>query len=431
MAFAPPWLDEHMLGFVTECEESTILATSPESPTGKDGLPARSAAQHLTAQRALRHYKDSLALRPNSFWGCYRAAAICNGLGQVKDATLYLEKCLNQRPENITLQGQLAGCLIHLKRYYEALPLCDQVLSKAPDLAEFYRTRSFVSAKLGQTSGLAEDIRHFEIRKSVIPQSFWDSVAIENPNFDRMTSRSALDLDRYSQGYGPIYKSGDFDPEESDKRATLAREIANAGAFELYQRETDKILFLDPDHFPARTMRVEQAIHTAQFDLARRELQTILENPRLMEYLNRSVDSLKPFRNITQLYLQAGRVDDALTVARSAKDLAYSLKRDIGWSQFYLAEVYAMKARTDPSYIEPAANSLYIAFHANPDFKQWYQGRNRSNSQTTAKEQRRINEPIPARFDPVRPRIDAELRRKEEQSAEDRRRLAPPNSKKE
>ncbi len=196
----------------------------------------------------------------------------------------------------------------------------------------------------------------------------------------------------------------------------MALAIQHAGDIELARVETDKILSLAPDHIPARTMRVEQAIETGRFDLARTELDTILKHPRLIDHLEASPDSLKPFHNLIRLYLHAKRLDDAQMIARAVRDLAYRLKRDIGWSQFYLAQVYAVKARTEPCYIKHAADQLYIAFHANPGFKQWYEGTARSDPPT-----------IPAYFDPVRPQIDAELRRKGD-AADVRRRLASANS---
>jgi eukaryotic-like serine/threonine-protein kinase len=425
-AAAPAWLDEHLLGFVLECEPSVgDTASSPDSSGGPCGLPARSLAQRREAERALRHYTDSLAVRADSYWGHYRAAAICWGLGEIAKAAGHLERCLDRRPKNSTLRGQLAGCLIHLGRYSEALPLCDWVLERAPDHTEFYRTRAFVRAKLGQIGGLTDDIRSLEIREGILPQ--WLLVGGDAGSVADSPSLAALDFEPRSVRRGTHHRAVDLDPEESDKRARLARVIADAGATEIYRLETEKILLLDPDHIPTRTMRVEQAIETGQFDLARREFDTILKHPRLMEFLEGSADSFKPFHNITQLYLHADRVDDALTVARAARDFAYRLKRDIGWSQFYLAQVYAVKARTEPRYIKDAADQLYRAFVANPGFKEWYQGRERLDEPgariDAASERRWSEEPIPARFDPVRPGIDAALRELEN-SSEMRRRMA-------
>jgi tetratricopeptide (TPR) repeat protein len=306
---APPWLDEHLLGFAIECKTAdAVPSTDPARAT--ESVQARSLAKHREAERALRHYRNSLSLRPDSYWGSYRAAAICYGLGRVDEAAGYLERCLDRRPENSTLQGQLAGCLIHLNRYSEALALCDRVLEKAPDHFEFYRTRAFVRAKLGQIDGLADDIRSLEICQNLLPRSLQVGEP-EPPNRGGLPPLAVGDLQPRSVRRGTLHRAVEVDPEEIDKRAILALEIAKAGAFEIYRHETDKILLLDPDYIPARTMRVEQAIETGQFDRARRELDTILKHPRLMEHLRGSPDGLKPFHNITRLYLHAERLDDA------------------------------------------------------------------------------------------------------------------------
>jgi tetratricopeptide (TPR) repeat protein len=277
--------------------------------------------------------------------------------------------------------------------------------------------------KLGQTAGIAEDLQAFEMRRSILPRSLWGAKVPGNAP----ATPSVLDLEPGTPRSAALNRAIEVDPEEIQIRAGLARAIQRAGELEVARIETDKLLILDPDHISARTMRVEQSIEAGQFDAARREFETILRHPRLMDYFKGSVDSLKPFHNITQLYLQAERVDDAQAVARAARDFAYTLKRDIGWSQFYLAQVYAVKARTDPRYIKDAADQLYRAFVANPGFKEWYQGRERSDGPGSrldaARERRASEEPIPARFDPVRPQIDEALR-KLENSAEIRRRMA-------
>ena len=69
-------------------------------------------------------------------------------------------------------------------------------------------------------------------------------------------------------------QADELDPEEIKLRASLADALHEAGALQLAEIETEKILVLDPDHIPARMMRVEQAIEAGQFDEARPELDT-------------------------------------------------------------------------------------------------------------------------------------------------------------
>src|SRR5207249_4939809 len=102
-----------------------------------------------------------------------RAAVVAYRLGRSAEAAAHLEQCLERRPKNPVLRGQLAGCLMRLGYYDEALTHCDQALQDAPELAEFYRTRAFIRAKLRQTRGLDQDIRHFELLSRILPRTFW------------------------------------------------------------------------------------------------------------------------------------------------------------------------------------------------------------------------------------------------------------------
>ena len=68
-------------------------------------------AEPLRAEDALVHYQNVLKERPESFWGHYRAAAVAYRLGDPAAAADHLEHCVDRRPENAVLRGQLAGCL--------------------------------------------------------------------------------------------------------------------------------------------------------------------------------------------------------------------------------------------------------------------------------------------------------------------------------
>ena len=263
--------------------------------------------QRRAAERALRHYTRSLALRPDSYWGHYRAAGMCHGLGRVAEAAGHLEICLQRRPDNPALCERLAGCLFALNRFSEALPLCNEALARSPDHAELYRTRAFIRSKLGQTAGLADDLRHFEMLSHILPRSLWGNIRPAGyPDRRGPVFPAVLNVEPRSARLGTLDQAGELDPEEIKVRAKLARAIHKAGELEIAQIETDKIVMLDPDHISARTMRVEQAIEAGQFDVARREFDTILKHPRLMEYLKGSPDSLIAFPQYHPALLAGG-----------------------------------------------------------------------------------------------------------------------------
>ena len=98
---------------------------------------------------------------------------------------------------------------------------------------------------------------------------------------------------------------------------------------------------------------------------------------------------------MTSRYLMAGRFEEARMVARRAVDLAITLKitGNRGPCHYYLARVLAMKARSDPEFLQGAAEQLYLAIAANATFQEWYRQS--------------------ADFDPVRGLIDAALKQME------------------
>jgi tetratricopeptide (TPR) repeat protein len=341
---------------------------------------AQLLARRRAAERALEHYRTMLTLRPHSFWGHYRAAVACFGLDRTAEAAVHLEHCLERRPENAVLQGQLATCLMRLGSYDQALERCNQALGGAPDLAEFYRTRAWIRATLGETRGLDSDIRHFEVLSRILPREFWGGTAI---------------LARLAEGPAGRHDAteiGEVAPEELDARTVLATEIYDAGDRELAAAEFGKVLLVDPDHLAARFTRAIRAVKDHDFDQAQRDLEVVLCHPDLLEYLrSKPLPRLHQLLELANISLDCGRVEEAQKLARRALDLAIELKLDLGCgvSHYMLARVHAVAGRTDPQAITEAAKQLSRAFLAHPVYREGYQ-RDR-------------------RFDPVRARLDAAI----------------------
>jgi serine/threonine protein kinase len=398
---APAWLDEHLLGFVIESEGES------GPPDGRRPDPRRALEQ------ALPHYDQALAIRPESFWGHYRAAAVHFGLGRPDEAARHLAQCLRRRPANAAVQVQLAGCLIAVGEHSQALEVCDRALESAPNYAELYWTRAYARAASQQTGGLIDDLRRFEMFRGILPRLFWDDAGSADPANDTGSIATVFRFPTMPDHRpGPARRPGRDDftgvpPEEVEARATLAGILRHAELLPLAAAEADKILMIQPDHIPARLFRAEEAITARRFDVARSELDAVFGRPELEEYVGSPTGSLDQFFDITRLYLEAGRADDARTVAEHARDLALRIRRDVGWSHFNLARAYAVLGRSDPHFIDEAAKQLFRAFIAHPDFQQWY----------------RAQGPW---FDPVRARIDAALGRMEDPEVVRRRRMARP-----
>jgi tetratricopeptide (TPR) repeat protein len=386
---APAWLDEHLLGFVAESEPEYRSAEDP----GRDPRPA--------LEQALVHYDRVLTIRPGAFWGHYRAAAACFGLGRMAEAAEHLTRCLERRPGNDAIQMQLGACLIDLKRYPEALQHCDLALARAPSYAELYRTRAYARLGSRHTGGVGADLEQFEFFSQILPRSYRAGAeAVEPRKILSPNSWGTAGPQDARPRVGSIRRGGrdegvPVDSEEIEVRAKLADELRKAGQYALASAELEKILVLRPDHIPTRMMRAELAIEARRFDAARAELDVVLAHPELEDYARSSINSLTPFFTVTRLYLKAGKADEARAVAERARDLAILLDQAVGQAHFNLARVYAALGKSDVNLIEDAAKQLFRSFVAHPDFQQWYRDDGRS-------------------FNPVRTRIEAAMARMED-----------------
>ena len=73
-AAVSPWLDEYLLGVAAECDRESRLRRNLDP------------GQARAAERAVEHYRKLLVLRPDSFWGHYRAAAGLYALDRFAEA---------------------------------------------------------------------------------------------------------------------------------------------------------------------------------------------------------------------------------------------------------------------------------------------------------------------------------------------------------
>ena len=274
-AAVSPWLDEYLLGVAAECDR--------ESSSDKTLIQARRRA----AERAVDHYRKLLVLRPDSFWGHYREAAGLYGLDRFAEAVNHLHQCIQRRDRNSVLSGQLAGCLMKLGCYDEAIKECNRAIAGAPDYAELFRSRAWIRVASGKTEGLAEDIQHFELLSGRLPRSLLCNLptpwAMEGgrptsptrPNF--WTMPTALDIETRRANWTAEFeaegKNREVDADDLDARAVLAVSIRQAGEFELASAELEKILILDPDHILGLWMHALEAIEARQFDRAKRDLE--------------------------------------------------------------------------------------------------------------------------------------------------------------
>jgi serine/threonine protein kinase/Flp pilus assembly protein TadD len=388
---APPWLEEYMLGVAAESEFGSepgaeSLAADPVPVRRSTNVPAIPDVQTLShrraAMRALEHYRRLLLVRPDSYWGNYRAAVSLFALGSYSEAAAHLRRCIARRPNNPMLHMFLAGCMEELQQFPEALEECNEALERAPDEAEWYRSRAFIRAASGQTGGLADDIRYFELLSHILPRNFWNNAPVwggtvttkatppetgEGMLFSQAIAttgrfRPPKDLEHQSTGGGVA-------AEEIIARARLATRIREAGDQDLASAELAKILILDPDQIAVRITRAVQALEARQFDEAYREFDLALNHPGLSDYVSQKEPALvRLIHRVSRRFCHHGKVDEGLAIARRALELSNALKLFRGESHFNMARACAISAGKEHRLVAEAANQLSQALHFNKDY---------------------------------------------------------------
>jgi serine/threonine protein kinase len=427
----PPWLEDYLRGVAAELEgeddPDSIAKLEAAVPAQRPGVAASGAGPRedvLTiAQRvALQHYDRVLARDSNSFWGHYRAAVVCFRLQQWSEATRHLYCCLKQRSNNATLRVQFASCLGQLEMLDEALFECSRALQSAPDSAEFYRSRAYFRASLGQTEELADDLGRFELLKRIMTRGFFrdpPGQGMGNPLTATVpASHRALDLD-FNPGFAarpgdPLAEPEVTRPDELDARAALALSIIHTSTgtnrfrdvgendaaapdgrvstpdpLAIAAAELEKILAIDHQHLTARKARMMLFLEQGRFEEARKDLELVLNHPSLIDELRTDSEAFSFLHRTAERFARYGLISDAMRIANKAVSWSIELKRSRGRSHYYLAKVLSVAARSDSAEIVSAARELQLAIHANGRFKEWYEG--------------------DKVFDPVRIRINAVL----------------------
>ena len=192
----------YLMGVAAECD----LSASPGSRLGtsdKLARPDRSRQRHTfptspsrsreRCQRRSSTIASCCTLRPDSYWGHYRAAAACYALGSFAEAAMHLDRCLAMRPNNSAIRGYRAACLAWLERYSEALDECDKavsaVLPMSPSWFEPVRSSELPPAKRGGLDCGPSAFRAAgPFLAASIPESFVQARTRSNPNCHRRTS---------------------------------------------------------------------------------------------------------------------------------------------------------------------------------------------------------------------------------------------------
>jgi tetratricopeptide (TPR) repeat protein len=372
------------------------------------GVEAELAGSVAEAQA---HYTKVLIDRPTSFWGHYRAAVVACEFHNTRSAFSHLTFCVDRRPRNPVLRDRLAGRLFELGQCDAALEQCNTALMLDPDLAESYRTRTLIRGRLGQTGDLISDIRRFEL----LTRSQGKVSALKLRLESMISLRDDLALhpeDRYDDLPRRIL---DVDFEDVDARTIVAEQLLDAGRrdwdllgpgnreknlalMEAALGEIDTILESDPEHLRARYERamllrqVERALgeiekvlkshpenprahreHAILIRLLRREeaardLEFVMDHPRLEKFLQESHDAISVFHHSTSRYIQEGNILAALRAAERGLTHSERLNWMRGMSHYMIAKVYAVASADAPGLLRKTAFHLKKAGETRPHF---------------------------------------------------------------
>lgn len=387
---AETWLDEYLMGVAAEFEDDAAMGQLDESVRGLEPaavLGSRRASSSPVIPplpgsiQALAHYSRALAARPDSFWANYRAAVVCFRLQRWQEACVYLDQCLKLRPRNAVLRGQFPACLDQINRLEEALAQCNLAVAWAPDHAEFFRSRAFIRAKMGQIEGLKDDLRRFEMLRLRLPSPFFGS----NPHWGGPSQAAAADPESRRILPLPAHlsfpaRTAEFltprepiDADELDTRAVLAAAIRDAGDPELAAAELEKILALDPHHLTALLTRMMLLLDLGRAEEASVDLAAVLDHPHLPDAILRNPARLDSLNDAARRFARAGFTAGGLRLAELVVDLSRVLQRSRGRAHYTLAVVHAIAGRTDAAHIPRAAKHLRRAISGNAKFRVWYE----------------------------------------------------------
>ena len=379
----PRWMEEYLLGVEAELAGSVAEAQA--------------------------HYKKVLIDRPTSFWGHYRAAVVACAFHNHRSAFSHLRFCVDRRPRNPVLRERLAGRLFELGRLDAALEQCNKALMLDPDLAESYRTRTLIRRRLGRMEDLISDIRRFELltrsqgkvpalklrletmislrhdlvlnqedRCDDLPRRILD-VDFEDVDARTIVAEQLLDAERrdwdlLGPGIAKRISSSWRPPSARSTRSSNWTPSTSApasnvpGCFAGWKSPWGKSKRSSNPHPENPRAHHEHAIlvRLLRREEAARDLEFVMDHPRLEKFLQESHDAISIFHHATSRYIQEGKILAALQAAE--RGLAHSERFNWmrGMSHYMMAKAYATASADAPDLLQKTASHLKKADEIRP-----------------------------------------------------------------
>lgn len=297
------------------------------------------------AAEALGYFRAALEVRPDAFWPRYHAAAAaCRVEGEMPQAEEDITRCIARRPANPLLHLNRAGICYALEHFDDALEECDRAIALAPDLADAYRNRALVRAKLGQTEGLRADIG----RIATLTR-FRGSLPGLMARIDAANAEHAHDpasLAEAAATAGP------------EAHAALARSHDEQGLLREALAEIDQALAVVPENMSNRLRRASLLCRLGD-PAGPDAMARIVDHPHFEELLiNQAADALQACFRAVDVHLTAGRLDRAIEIGRRALAHADRLGFYQASSRYYLGRALAVASRSRPGLQAEALEQL-------------------------------------------------------------------------
>jgi tetratricopeptide (TPR) repeat protein len=291
-AWAPPDLCARRLG-LTDWNRATILdeivqrlAEPPYTDQADHAarlkqltsrlLELRSGPGHASRAEARSLYEEALSQRRNDHWLRHNYAEFLTATGDLKEATVQMEKVRDLIPHHYSASYHLGRLLTRQKKFAEARASLQTALQLRPDFAEAHLELGQISAIEGKLDdGLAEcaaaqrdrpdDVRVYLLRARFLEaqnrreeavQSLRDAVRVQPTSWEayhRLGIELALTM-RFSEAQGAFEQAVRLRPEDAQGHVDLGTALARQGKFEPARTHLTEALRLEPGNAQARDL---------------------------------------------------------------------------------------------------------------------------------------------------------------------------------
>jgi eukaryotic-like serine/threonine-protein kinase len=241
-------------------------------------------------------------------------------------------------PDELTTRAVLAQTLIRAGEPELALVELGKILMLDQDHFAARMIRAQVSIALRRFDDAENDL----------------DVILDHPGLSAYFRADPTFILRFHDATRALFEHGKAAQAEALARRALDRTAGDAGLF------------------TSRLPRALLEIDARRFDSAQSDIDAVLGDPALNALLRKNPALFTQLHELTHSFLRQERLDQARSVARRVLDRALEIKRRYADAHYTLARAYAACGATDPASVVEAADQLFHASAANPEYMQKY-----------------------------------------------------------